>query len=101
MEENNNNEQNGAGQTIIINQEKKESNGIGTAGFIISIIALFVGWVPFIGWLVWLTGAILSLIGVFKKPKGLSIAGLIISFIGVILLIFVLAGIGLAAMSVQ
>lgn len=101
MEENRNNDQNNQGQSTQINQDQKSSNGIGTAGFVLSIIALFVGWVPFIGWLVWLLGAVLSLIGVFKKPKGLSIAGLIISFIGVILLILIFAGIGLAAMSAQ
>lgn len=98
MEEN---KDNGSGQTIIINQEEKKSNGIGTAGFVLSIVALFVGWIPILGWLIWLLGAVLSLIGVFKQPKGLSIAGLIISFIGIILLILLFAGIGLAALSAQ
>ena len=79
-------------QTIIINQSENKSNGIGTAGFVLSLIALFLGWVPVFGWLIWLLGFILSFIGIFKNPKGLSIAGLIISFIGVILLVFVFAG---------
>ena len=79
-------------QTIIINQSENKSNGIGTAGFVLSLIALFFGWVPVFGWLIWLLGLILSFIGIFKNPKGLSIAGLIISFIGVILLVFVFAG---------
>lgn len=79
-------------QTIIINQSENKSNGIGTAGFVLSLIALFLGWVPVFGWLIWLLGLILSFIGIFKNPKGLSIAGLIISFIGVILLVFVFAG---------
>ena len=76
-------------QTIIIKQDEKASNGVGTAGFIVSLIAVFVGWVPFLGWIVWLVGLILSFVGIFKKPKGLAIAGLIISLIGIILLIFV------------
>ena len=79
-------------QTIIINQSENKSNGIGTAGFVLSLIALFLGWVPVFGWLIWLLGLILSFIGIFKNPKGLSIAGLIISFICLMLLVFVYAG---------
>lgn len=70
---------------VIIQQEPK-SNNIGTAGFILAIIALFLGWVPFLGWLIWLLGLIFSFVGVLNQPRGLSIAGLVISFLGVILL---------------
>lgn len=81
------------GQTIIINDNNQnKSNGIGTAGFVLAIIALFLGWIPVLGWLVWLTGLILSFVGIFRKPKGLAIAGLVISLIGIILLIFIFAG---------
>ena len=89
-------EQNNAGQTIIINQQEKKSNGVGTAGFVLALIALFVGWIPVIGWIVWLLGLILSFVGVFKEPRGMSIAGLVISLIGIILLLIVFAGIGAA-----
>ena len=81
------------GQTIIIKQN--ESNGTGTAGFVLALIALFFGWVPFIGWLLWFLGLILSFVGIFKKPKGLAIAGLIISLLGLIFLIFIFAGIAI------
>lgn len=103
METNQNasNGQNGTGQTIIVNQVEKKSNGLGTAGFILSLIALFVGWVPFFGWLIWILGLIFSFIGVFKTPRGLAIAGLVISFIGIILLVLVFAGISAAALSAQ
>lgn len=37
-------------------------------------------------------GVILSIIGLFKKPRGLAIAGVIISFLGLILLLLVFAG---------
>lgn len=40
------------GQTIIINQQEKKSNGLGTAGFILALIALFFGWIPVLGWIV-------------------------------------------------
>lgn len=80
-------------QSIIIKQ--KESNGTGTAGFVLSIISLFLGWIPLLGWLLWILGLIFSFIGIFKKPRGFAIAGLIISLIGLILLVFIF--IGLAA----
>lgn len=78
-----------SGQTIVINQTEKQSNGIGTAGFVLAIIAIFLGWIPVLGWIIWLLGLIFSFVGIFKKPKGLAIAGLVISLIGVILLIVV------------
>ena len=99
MTESKNSNQDSSGQTIIINQDRKKSNGIGTAGFVLALIALFLGWIPFLGWIIWLLGLILSFVGVFKTPKGLSIAGLVISLIGIILLIVVF-GIGVAAMSI-
>ncbi len=97
-EENTNQET--TGQTIIINQDEKKSNGIGTAGFVLALIALFLGWIPVLGWIIWLLGLVLSFVGVFKSPKGLSIAGLIISLIGIILLILVFGAIGAAAMTI-
>jgi hypothetical protein len=66
----------------------QEKNGIGLAGFIISIIAFFLGWIPVFGWILWLLGLIFSTVGIFKKPKGFAIAGLIISLILFIFLIF-------------
>jgi len=80
-------------QTIIVKQNS--TNGIGTAGFILALISLLFGWVPFVGWAVWFLGALFSFIGLFKRPRGLAIAGLIISFIGIILLIFIFAGLAI------
>ena len=85
--------QNPQGQTVIINQTEKESNGIGTAGFVLALIAIFLGWVPVLGWILWLLGLIFSFVGVFKTPKGLAIAGLVVSLIGIILLIAVFGAI--------
>jgi len=89
MTNENQNSSNQAGQTVIINQTEKKSNGIGTAGFVLALIAVFLGWVPVLGWIIWLLGLILSFVGVFKQPKGLAIAGLVISLIGIILLLTV------------
>jgi hypothetical protein len=85
--------QNQPGQTVIINQIPKKSNGIGTAGFVLALVALFLGWIPFLGWVLWLLGLIFSFIGVFRTPKGLAIAGLAISLIGIILIIAVFGAI--------
>lgn len=67
--------------------EVKQKNGIGITGFILSIVAIVLFWVPVLDWILWFLGALFSIIGVFKKPKGLAIAGLIISFISIIILI--------------
>ncbi|MDP3399208.1 MAG: hypothetical protein Q8S23_08695 [Bacteroidales bacterium] len=82
-----------SGQTIIINQQTKESNGVGTAGFVLAICALIFGWVPVLGWIIWLLGLILSIVGITRNPKGLAIAGLIISLLGLILLVAVFGAI--------
>ena len=87
------NSSNQAGQTVIINQTEKKSNGVGTAGFVLALIAVFLGWIPVLGWIIWLLGLILSFVGVFKQPKGLAIAGLVISLIGIILLLTVFGAI--------
>src|SRR4051812_24367277 len=77
------------GQTIIVNQVERKSNGIGTAGFVLALIALFLGWIPIVGWIIWILGLILSIVGLMGTPKGLAVAGLVISLVGIILLMFV------------
>jgi len=80
------------GQTIIVSPQARQSNGTGTVGFVLALIALFLGWIPVLGWVVWFLGLILSFVGLFKNPKGLAIAGLVISLIGVALLMTLYAG---------
>jgi hypothetical protein len=91
MTELQNNGQGAQKQTIIINQQPK-SNSVGTAGFVLALISLFLGWIPVLGWVLWVLGLLLSFVGIFKSPRGLAITGLILSFIDLILLIFVFAG---------
>ncbi len=67
--------------------QPKEHNGIGTTGFIIALMGLFTSWIPVLGWILWVLGALFSLIGLFKTPRGLAIAGFIISFFGLIILL--------------
>jgi len=82
------------GNTVIVQQR---TNGIGTAGFVLALISLLFSWLPFVGWTVWFLGLLFSFIGIFRRPRGLAIAGLCISLICVIVLLVVFAGIGLAA----
>lgn len=92
METNSNlNQKTPAQQTVIVNVANK-SNGIGTAGFVLALLAFIFCWVPVLDFILWFLGVLFSFIGVFKTPKGLSIAGLVISFIGIIVLVTVIGG---------
>jgi hypothetical protein len=66
--------------------QKNSSNSLGVAGFVLSIIAIFLGWVPVLGWIIWISGLAFSFAGIFKQSKGFAIAGLVISLLGAILL---------------
>ena len=89
-------------QQIIINQVTPPSNGVGTAGFILSLIGLILSWAPVAGWIIWFLGFLLSFIGMFKRPRGLAITGFLLSLIDLILLVLfatVLAGVFAALLS--
>lgn len=72
--------------TIIVNQITK-TNGMAVAGFMLALLGLLLCWVPVLDWILWVLGVIFSFVGMFRTPKGFAIAGLIISFIGVIILL--------------
>lgn len=78
-------------QTVIQNTQKK-GNGIGVAGFVLALVAFFLFWVPVLGWILWILGAVFSIIGLFRQPRGLAIAGFVISFIDVIVLLLLAFG---------
>lgn len=73
-----------------------QKNSVGTAGFILAILALVFCWVPVLDFILWILGAVLSIVGIFKRPKGLAIAGTIISFLGLIIAVIVVAIAGVA-----
>ncbi|MEY7974165.1 DUF4190 domain-containing protein [Saccharomonospora xinjiangensis] len=69
-------------------------NGLGTAGFVVGLIGLVLSPLPFIGILAWplvALGVIFSAVGIARVKarkatnKGLSIAGLVLSVIGVVI----------------
>ncbi len=90
--------------------ENQSTNGMATAGFVLALITLFFGWVPVLGWIMWVLGLIFSSVGLAKaksvggKGRGLAIAGLIISLLGVIMILLLatvimgLLGIGAAGL---
>ena len=73
-----------------INIQGPKTNGIGTAGFVLALLALFLGCIPVLGWICWFLGLLFSFIGVFKEPKGSAIAGLIISLVDLFILLFLI-----------
>ena len=75
---------------------EKKSNGIGIAGFVLALLGVLLFWIPVLNWILWLLGLIFSFIGVFKQPKGLAIAGLVLSFISIIIIITVLGAVAAA-----
>jgi len=67
---------------IIIQQTKQsQTNAMGVTGFVCSLLTFFFFWAPLLGPALGTVGFIFSLIGISKEPKGLAIAGLIISII--------------------
>ena len=84
----------------------RRTNGLGTAGFILAVLTVLtivLGWVPVFGWFTWALGLLFSFIGMFKAPRGLAIAGFIISLLGLVMILFVFAliaaAIGVAGVS--
>lgn len=86
-------ENSGRSYTKVIFAERS-SNGLGVAGFVFAILGLLLFWIPILGWIIWFLGGLFSFIGLFKAPRGLAIAGFILSFIDLIL---ILAGAALFA----
>ena len=76
--------------TVIVNQMEKKSNGVGTAGFVLALCGIFFSWIPVFNWILWALGFIFSFVGIFRKPRGLAIAGLVISCLDLIILIAVI-----------
>ena len=62
-----------------------------------SILSLVFCWVPFLDLLFWFLGFLFSFIGVFKRPKGVAIAGLVISVISLVTIICLWYAVGMAA----
>lgn len=69
-------------------------NGMGIAGFVLAVISLFGPWLPVAGGVTWLLGLIFSIIGVTRRPRGLAVAGLVISIVSLVLFVVVMLFMG-------
>ena len=69
----------------------RKKNGMGTAGFVLSLISLALCWLPVFNVILFLLGLAFSIVGVSlrNRKKGLAIAGLAISVVVLICLFFV------------
>ena len=77
----------------IVNVEQRSSNSLGTAGFVLALLAFIFSWLPIlnvVAWILWLLGLLFCIIGLFKSPRGMAIAGFIISFIDIIIFVVVM-----------
>lgn len=81
-------------QTVIVNVDQKKSNSMGTAGFVLALLAIVFSWVPAVDFILWFLGALFSFIGLFKSPRGLAITGFILSFIGIIIILAIVGSVG-------
>lgn len=59
--------------------ERPASNGMAIAGFVLALCSLVFCWVPVLNWILLILALIFSIVGVMRPPRGLAIAGLIIS----------------------
>ena len=80
-------------QQVIVTNNGQQSNGAGTAGFVLALISTILFWLPGVNWVTWFLGALFSFIGLFKSPRGMAIAGFILSFIDLIILVAVVGAI--------
>lgn len=55
------------------------ANPWGAASLVLSILALALGWVPVLGWTLWLSAGATSVMGLTRTPRWPAVAGLVIS----------------------
>ncbi len=75
-------------------QPVRQKNGPGSAGLVLSILGLVLCWVPIANLILWFLGFLFSFIGMFKRPKGKAIAGLVISIVCLVTLIVLFSVLG-------
>ena len=68
----------------------KTISWIGIVGFIHALLALILFWTPIIGKVLWVIGWIFSYFGVHLRPRGLAIAGVVISIDTLVLWIVIM-----------
>jgi len=72
---------------------------MGVIGFVLSVVSLMFGWIPFVRVPMWILAVVFSAIGLNKKPRGLAVAGLVVAVVvPALVVIVVVALMGVAAM---
>lgn len=71
-----------APSSIVVGPGPAPSNGLGIAGFVVAMVSLFTCGV------LWPISLGLSIAGMRREPKGLAIAGLVLSILGMLLFVF-------------
>lgn len=91
-------------------QQPANRNGLGTAGFVLGLIGLIFSIIPVVGIIAWplvILGLIFGTLGVLRvnkgeaSNKGLAIAGVVVSAIGLVICILWAAAFGKAANDIQ
>ena len=77
-------------------QPVRQKNGPGNAGLVLSILGLALCWIPMANVILWFLGFLFSFIGLFKRPKGKAIAGMVISVVSLVTLIVLAYVLGMA-----
>lgn len=75
------------------------SNGMGVAGFVLAMVSVFGTWLPYVGVFTWLLGLIFSCIGLTRRPRGLAVAGLVISLLWMAVWVVLVLLVGIAVFS--
>ncbi len=76
--------------TLNTNMESKKHysrGGMSITGFIISLLAFMVCWIPLINLVFWLPGLVFSIVGLPRRRRGLAVAGV---FISIFTLLFII-----------
>lgn len=92
----NNNQPNYSYQPQYPSSQPASANGMGIAGFVLSLIAICFSWSFIPGGILWLLGFIFSSIGMSHRPRGLAIAGFVISIVSLITVIVIIIIMGIA-----
>lgn len=58
---------------------RRAANPWGAVSLVLSILALALGWVPVLGWTLWLSAGATSVMGLTRTPRWPAVAGLVIS----------------------
>lgn len=70
------------------------TNSVGLWGFVFALLAFLLGWLPYLGGLLWVIGTALSCVGLSYRPRGFAWAGFWLSIIWIALWIMAICTIG-------